>query len=217
MIALKLADMLRKYEGLWVAMNRERTQVLASGQSIEQAIDLAKQKTLEEPILTFVSRLDLDYVGWMKFPYQERPRQPSEAFPDDTRRLVSLVPVTLTSTSKEKSITLDALVDSGADSCIFPGMIGIALGINVHEGPKQLISGLGGRQVEARFHYIKLRIGNIQFDVYAGFSFDTIGISGLLGQRGFFDNLRVVFDRTDNSVIINRRSCVHKLLTKLGV
>lgn len=63
MTALKLADMLRKYEGLWVAMNHDRNEVLASGQSIEQALSLAKQKTQEEPIITFVSRLDLDYVG----------------------------------------------------------------------------------------------------------------------------------------------------------
>ena len=151
----------------------------------------------------------------MKFPYQERPRNPSEAFPDTNTRLVSLIPITVSFQSK--SVTIDALVDLGADNCIFPGMLGEALGINVHSGPKQLISGLGARIIEARFHHVILKIGNIEIEVYAGFSFDTIGIDGLLGQRGFFDNFRVILDRTDNCVIVNKRSLVQKDLTKLGL
>jgi len=150
----------------------------------------------------------------MKFPYQERPRDPSEAFPNSSSRLVSIIPVTVI--SSDKAITIDALVDSGADNCIFPGMLGVALDIDVHKGPKQKISGLGGRIIEARFHNIRLRVGSVEFEVYAGFSFDTIGISGLLGQRGFFDNFRVIFDRTANSVIVKKRTSIQKLLTLLG-
>ena len=63
MHVLKLADMLRQYEGQWVALDGQRTKVLASGQSVEQALTLAKKMSSEEPIITFVSRLDLDYVG----------------------------------------------------------------------------------------------------------------------------------------------------------
>jgi hypothetical protein len=150
----------------------------------------------------------------MKFSYQEHPRQPSEAFPDSTVRLVSLIPVTLI--SDRKAITIDALVDSGADNCIFPGMLGLALGIDVYKGPKQLIGGLGGRIIEARFHHLKLKVGHVQVNIYAGFSFDTLGITGLLGQKGFFDHFRVVFDRTNNSVIINQRSLWQNFLTQIG-
>ena len=53
--------------------------------------------------------------------------------------------------------------------------------------------------------------------MYAGFSFDTIGIDGLLGQRGFFDNFRVVLDRADNCIIVNKRSLIQKTLTKFGL
>lgn len=151
----------------------------------------------------------------MKFPYQEHPRQPSEAFPDTTSRIVPFIPVTII--YKQKPITIDALVDSGADNCIFPGMLGVALGIDVHNGPKQLISGLGARIIEARFHNVLLRVGNVEIKVYAGFTFDTIGTTGLLGQRGFFDNFRVVFDRSDNCVIVNKRSFPQKFLTKCGL
>lgn len=151
----------------------------------------------------------------MKFPYQERPRKSSAAFPDVTSRLVSVIPVTLS--FNDQSFTLDALVDSGADSCIFPGMLGVRLGIGVHNCPKQSITGLGAKVIEAHFHQVKLKVGNVECDVYAGFTFDTIGISGLLGQRGFFDNFRVTFDRVENCVIVNRRTVLQRLLTRLGI
>jgi hypothetical protein len=63
MQALKLSEMLRSHEGQWVAFDHKRTQILGFGESIDQALDLARQKSSEEPIVTFVSRLDLDYVG----------------------------------------------------------------------------------------------------------------------------------------------------------
>ena len=151
----------------------------------------------------------------MKFPYQEHPRQPSDAFPNVTSRLVPFIPVTVI--YHGKSITIDALVDSGADNCIFPGFLGVALGVEVHEGPKQLISGLGARVIEARFHYVQLKVRNVEIEVYAGFTFDTIGTTGLLGQRGFFDNFKVVFDRVDNCVIVNQRSFLQKVFTAAGL
>ena len=80
-----------------------------------------------------------------------------------------------------------------------------------------MISGLGARIIEARFHHVTLKIGNVEIQVYAGFSFDTIGIDGLLGQRGFFDNFRVVLDRADNCIIVNKRSLIQKTLTKFGL
>ncbi len=73
------------------------------------------------------------------------------------------------------------------------------------------------RVIEAHFHHVKLKVGNAECDVYAGFTFDSIGISGLLGQRGFFDHFRVIFDRSDNSVIINPRTALQKFLTGLGL
>ena len=151
----------------------------------------------------------------MQFPYQEYPRVPSEAFPDLTVRLVPMIPVILS--AGKKPIQIDALVDSGADSCIFPGMLGVALGIDVHKGPIQRISGLGGRIIEARFHNIQLKLGKIDCKIYAGFSFDTIGITGLLGQRGFFENFRVTFDRQNRCVIIHPKNIFNNLFARAGI
>ena len=63
MKAIKVADLLKKYGNMWVALNQKRTEVLASAQSLEDALRLAKNKSSESPILTYVPRLDLDYVG----------------------------------------------------------------------------------------------------------------------------------------------------------
>ena len=63
METIRLGDLLRKYEDMWVALNQQRTQVLASAHRLEDTIKLAQKSTSEEPIFTYVPRLDLDYVG----------------------------------------------------------------------------------------------------------------------------------------------------------
>ena len=63
MQALRLAEILRTYEGKWVALNKKRTQVLAADSAIEKVISIIKEKGSEKPIVTFVSRFGADYVG----------------------------------------------------------------------------------------------------------------------------------------------------------
>ncbi len=64
MQVLKLADMMRNYEGKWVALNDKRTEVVASGISLEQLLNLLKGQTApKKPIISFVSHFDADYVG----------------------------------------------------------------------------------------------------------------------------------------------------------
>ena len=63
MEAIKIADLLKKYGNRWVALNQKRTEVLASADSLDGALRLAQSKSSENPIMTFVPRLDLDYVG----------------------------------------------------------------------------------------------------------------------------------------------------------
>lgn len=60
---INLSEILRHYEGQWVALDEERTQVLVSGHTIESVITLIKQKAYNNPIITFISRFDTDYVG----------------------------------------------------------------------------------------------------------------------------------------------------------
>ncbi len=63
MQALKLTNLLKGYEDCWVALNSSRTKVLASGQTIKDILIKAKIQSSEQPIITYVSRFDSDYVG----------------------------------------------------------------------------------------------------------------------------------------------------------
>ena len=65
MQTLKLANILRKYEGQWVALNNTRTEVLASGSLLENVLGIIAKLPIspQKPIVTFVSRFDADYVG----------------------------------------------------------------------------------------------------------------------------------------------------------
>ncbi|GEM_PF-7023201 len=63
MKALKLAELLRDYDGKWVALNRARTQVLASARSLDEVLRAADKIKSEKPIISYVSPLDLEFVG----------------------------------------------------------------------------------------------------------------------------------------------------------
>lgn len=150
----------------------------------------------------------------MKFPYQERPRSPSPAFPEAKTYLAPFISIIVKNGDKE--VEVDALADSGASGCLFPGMLGIALGIDVYKGPIQAITGLGNKEVTAHFHKIRLRLGKEEWEAYAGFSFDYLGATGLLGQRSFFDHFRVIFDYQTECIIVNKRTISQKILTLVG-
>ena len=151
----------------------------------------------------------------MKFPYQEFPRNPTPAFPKDTHRLIPLVPIVLRKGGKEFEI--DALVDSGASSCLFAGMIGLGLGLDVERGPFQEIYGLGRGVVKAYYHKIVLQVGNVVWEEYVGFCFENFRVDGLLGQKGFFSKFRVAFDYQSQTVAIHKRNFLSNLLTSIGL
>jgi hypothetical protein len=63
MSPVKLSEILRPFEGQWVALSHTRDKVLASGSSPEKVADKAKEKSKARPIITFVPTFDVDYVG----------------------------------------------------------------------------------------------------------------------------------------------------------
>ena len=112
---------------------------------------------------------------------------------------------------------MDALADSGASSCLFAGMIGLGLGLDVEKGPTQKIYGLGRGEVTAHYHHITLQIGGFSWEEYVGFCFDNFRVNGLLGQKGFFSNFRVTFDYEARYVSVSRRGFASKLLSMIGM
>ncbi len=63
MSPIKLSEILRPFEGKWIAMNRQRTEVLASGDYPRKVLELAKHKSAERPILKLVPSFSMDFVG----------------------------------------------------------------------------------------------------------------------------------------------------------
>ena len=84
-----------------------------------------------------------------------------------------------------------SIVDSGADSCIFPLNFGERIGLDVKKGERRHSRGLGGGDV-IYFHKVTVRVvilkDSWQFDCEAGFSasLNDMGV-GFLGRKGFFE------------------------------
>ncbi len=101
-----------------------------------------------------------------------------------------------------QKLQYQALVDSGADFCIFEASVGEELGLNVKSGDAMYfggVQGYGGAQ--AFLHRVKLIVGGHEYPTTVGFSYD-VGKkgSGILGQRGFFDFFAVKFDLSKEEI-----------------
>ena len=89
-----------------------------------------------------------------------------------------------------------AIVDSGADHCVFPRSFMQPLGLDPLAAPVDMTSGVGSTNVPTHFANVMIDLqGLIQFPVYAGFTtgMEQLGM-GLLGQTGFFERLKITFD-----------------------
>lgn len=121
--------------------------------------------------------------------------------------LKPIIPVII-SVSGGKSTMYAALIDSGADFCIFDAEIGEYLEINIENGIK---IGFGGIQesngAEAFLHEVILNIGGHDYRTVVGFSYDVAKHGfGILGQKGFFDIFKVSFDyRKEEIELIERK------------
>lgn len=128
----------------------------------------------------------------MKFKYQKRPTNKSNAHPERYSVLRPIIPIRLW--NGDNFIDTDALIDSGADDCVFSAEIGEVIGLNIRNGKDAQYKGVGGEIVNVYFHNINLGIGGHKFDCCAGFSYDTAFKEGLLGQNGFFNLFSVILN-----------------------
>jgi hypothetical protein len=130
----------------------------------------------------------------MKFRYKKFKLPSSLAFPQRKYVFRPIIPIVLS--CKDKSIGYEVLLDSGADFCIFHAEIGEYLGIPIRNGEKEYFGGVVGKQAIAYIHKVDLCIGgNYYYSIPIGFSYDVAPHGyGILGQCGFFNLFRVIFD-----------------------
>ena len=99
-------------------------------------------------------------------------------------------------------IIIKTLIDSGADHNLLPALIGEILKISVKKGRKQVITGIGGIQIESFFHEgVGIFVEGHKIKTNAYFSYKQQ--IPLLGQNGFFDKCnKVSFNRKEEEITI---------------
>jgi len=119
----------------------------------------------------------------------------SYRFIDDTKFIRPYIPVSLR--SKNGSVpSLLALVDSGADFCMFDGDLSQVLHVDVSSLQQMRLSGINGSAVGYVAH-LEIGVNNhfIPAPIVFSFDFSPVGFGGIIGQIGFFDAFKVQFDR----------------------
>ena len=123
-------------------------------------------------------------------------------FVDESKFPRPYLPVTLRS-QKRIMQPLLALVDSGADFCLFDGELSYLLDIDLTKLEKMSLSGVAGA-AEGYIAHIEIGVKETFFSVPVVFSFDFSpkGFGGIIGQVGFFDSLLVEFNRANKTVVL---------------
>jgi hypothetical protein len=63
-MAIDWTKIYKKYKGLWVALSKDETTVLASGKTAKEAWENAQKKGYKKPILTRMPKELVTYVGY---------------------------------------------------------------------------------------------------------------------------------------------------------
>jgi len=113
-----------------------------------------------------------------------------------------IIPISLKSAGT--ALRYEALIDSGADFCIFPIEIGKKLGLDINRLSKIYFTSATGDLVEGRKAEVKLDIGDGKFSSQIIFA-DLENSVGILGQYGFFNLFVIKFDLQKEDIEINQK------------
>lgn len=101
--------------------------------------------------------------------------------------------------SGERHKDVISLVDSGADVCLFHSDIGRMLGIELENAPELVFQGVSGIREVAYLHRVELVVRGLSaITLDVGFTNSMAAGTGLLGQRGFFEQFEITFDLSQN-------------------
>jgi hypothetical protein len=94
-----------------------------------------------------------------------------------------------------ESKRFEAIVDSGAPTCLFHGSIGAALGMKIDSGEEGPLGGVVSKaSTKVYYHQIKIKLlGQMLSIPRAGFCND-LSVLAILGREAFFDNYTLTFD-----------------------
>jgi hypothetical protein len=103
----------------------------------------------------------------------------------------------------KNSISTFALLDSGADNCLFHFEYAKAIGIDLDKCKKSATMGVEGGKIEIYLTEIQIKVKGLEkIKVPVGF-IKSNSVNGLLGQIGFFDLNRIKFERDHGVFEVN--------------
>ena len=152
----------------------------------------------------------------MRIPYKaigSQDPQVLKVFPENKLTFRPVIAVALQHQNTKQKFS--ALVDSGADACLFPKDVAEVLNIDIKSGQWTFFTGIGGGEVPFYFHEIDIFVGEYQLRAKVGFSTSTIGTTGLLGQQGFFDHFIISFGYKNKFLEIKKHGLIQDLAARL--
>ncbi len=112
-----------------------------------------------------------------------------------------VIPVTVK--YENVSIEYEALIDSGADGCVFSQDIADLMGINLKRAKKVIFQGATGTQKFALEYPLEISIAGKSITINVLFSSNMRHAKyGILGQQGFFENFDVKFSYFKKEITI---------------
>ena len=98
----------------------------------------------------------------------------------------------------------NALIDSGADNCLFNIDYAKYIGIDLEKCQRQPFQGIADKSSDGYMAEVELSVKHInrKMNILVGF-IDSNSVDALLGQEGFFDNHRIKFEKDHNVFEIN--------------
>ena len=97
------------------------------------------------------------------------------------------------------------LVDSGSPDCVFPASIAELLRIDIPSGQPFEFHGFDNRPVNGYIHKVHLQIDGFTRWAPIDAVFLTSDGLAVLGQRGFFDNYQLVFEKWARRFEVNTK------------
>ena len=118
-----------------------------------------------------------------------------------------VIPIQMGLTEESAIYGYVALIDSGADICLFPSLIAKEIGIlDITSGIKNRVLGVvAGLSADYYMHRVVVKIGGWPYRMDVGFMSELQKVGyGILGQKGFFENFVVKLNLKKGEIELKR-------------
>lgn len=211
MTIINLSKVLSKYKKGWLALSPDNWKLIATGRTLEEALEKAKKKGVANPGLLKAAPVDRLFIGQMEFPYIKVIDFPKH---QKRERVLPWILFGIFSLKDRSNILYPVgLIDSGSDITIIDHEFGEKLGIEIKKGIKDKVYGVGGGHIDIWFHKMGLSIHDggkgepiIYYNDFVAFTYEKFPTTmpqqtAILGTIGFFRQLDVTFKYPKNIFI----------------